>query len=826
MQVTRYNRLNGKVARRSVPTSEGTPDKVLLYDEFEYDAIGREIKHTTPWGAVTRTAYKGLTVDVTEPLLYVTSAQNDALERPVVINDAKNGLTKYGYGPFGGLSTIEDPGGAVLRTTRDALQRVRMIEDPNRGTTIQEFDGYGELRTSTDALNRVTTFEYDELGRTKWRKDKDGANLSTTTWTWDTALHGIGKLHKLASPDGVKTFAYNAKGQLASQSLAVTGEPELLAASVTYDEFGRLDSLSYPAPNGAAPFAVKHVYDPHGFLRTVRDAVTDEPYWHLTEVDSAGRIGKEKFGNDVITERAYYEDKQALKSIKTTLGGAPTIQDLSYDYDLRLNLKRRTDALQKLFKTERFRHDQLDRLTCSYFSETELPLAPCAESFEVAPNGNLTFKSDVGVLKYDDPKHPHAVTGAGGDAYLYDAVGNQIGRPGGTTVAYTAFDLPKSITQGANVYSFGYDGDHRRIRKTTPTTETLYFGDLYERVMDLASSATEHRYYVHSPERVIAVVTRGGPEPGTKYLHTDNLGSVDVITNADGGVEEHRSYKPFGERRSPIWGQPPQGPFSSKTTKGFTGHEEDSELGLVNAKGRIYDPRIGRFLSVDPIVSNRWRGQSLNAYSYVRNNPLAYIDPSGFQGCPVSACIPDALIPTTPPGGGIVVSGGQPILIVEDITVHGRSPSSEAADVGAAAPPVDVGTTGGSPVGVPRAVIPPAGEGWKPSSPGSDGDGAIDPSWPTADAPPPVNLSDYIGKVLRLEIPPDEIGVYSLAYSIKHDLVDPIRRRIADEPQPYLAADGAVRKFSGHRDYSDEMAPVLGKHRGYNRVRHDASRCC
>jgi len=89
-----------------------------------------------------------------------------------------------------------------------------------------------------------------------------------------------------------------------------------------------------------------------------------------------------------------------------------------------------------------------------------------------------------------------------------------------------------------------------------------------------------------SPERVIAVVTRGGDKPGALYVHTDNLGSVDALTNAAGGVEERRSYDPFGQRRNRVWGQPPPASSASKTTLGFTGHEHDDELGLVNMRGR------------------------------------------------------------------------------------------------------------------------------------------------------------------------------------------------------------------------------------------------
>uniref|UniRef100_UPI000A888BFF RHS repeat domain-containing protein n=1 Tax=Aeromonas sp. EERV15 TaxID=1833892 RepID=UPI000A888BFF len=153
--------------------------------------------------------------------------------------------------------------------------------------------------------------------------------------------------------------------------------------------------------------------------------------------------------------------------------------------------------------------------------------------------------------------------------------------------------------------------------------------DLYERVTEAASGTVEHRYHVHSPERVVAIVTRGGSDDGTRYVHVDHLGSIDALTDEDGDVIERRSYDPFGQRRNPVWGERPPASFPSETTQGFTGHESDDELGLVNMKGRIYDPRIGPFLTTDPIISLPFFGQSWNPYSYVLNNPLACVDPGG-----------------------------------------------------------------------------------------------------------------------------------------------------------------------------------------------------
>jgi RHS repeat-associated protein len=249
----------------------------------------------------------------------------------------------------------------------------------------------------------------------------------------------------------------------------------------------------------------------------------------------------------------------------------------------------------------------------------------------------LTKPGIAGAYAYD-ANHPHAVQTAGADSFAYDLVGNQITRSG-ASVSYTSFDMPKAFTpapgQGGVPVTLEYDGDQQRVRKTAGSDVTVYVGDLYERTTNTATSAVEHRYFVYSSERVVAVVTRDtatSPQQKTRYLHVDNLGSVETVTDEIGSKPaEKRSYDAFGARRNPSWGAAPI-PFASKTTRGFTGHEDDEELGLVNMKGRLYDPKVGRFLTGDPSVSHPGYGQSWNPYSYVLNNPLAFTDPTGFEG--------------------------------------------------------------------------------------------------------------------------------------------------------------------------------------------------
>ena len=63
----------------------------------------------------------------------------------------------------------------------------------------------------------------------------------------------------------------------------------------------------------------------------------------------------------------------------------------------------------------------------------------------------------------------------------------------------------------------------------------------------------------------------------------------------------------------------------------FAGYEQDSETGLYYAFARYYNPRLGRFMSADPLGGNIGDPQSLNRYAYVANNPVNLIDPHGLE---------------------------------------------------------------------------------------------------------------------------------------------------------------------------------------------------
>ncbi|MCI0552167.1 MAG: RHS repeat-associated core domain-containing protein [Anaerolineae bacterium] len=107
------------------------------------------------------------------------------------------------------------------------------------------------------------------------------------------------------------------------------------------------------------------------------------------------------------------------------------------------------------------------------------------------------------------------------------------------------------------------------------------------------------------------------------YVLKDHLGSASVVTDTTGAVVGEQRYYPFGETRLTTG--------TLYTDKLFTGQREMAGLGIYHYQSRFYSPKLGRFLSADSLVPNPYNPQDFNRFSYVRNNPVRYVDPSGHR---------------------------------------------------------------------------------------------------------------------------------------------------------------------------------------------------
>jgi RHS repeat-associated protein len=172
--------------------------------------------------------------------------------------------------------------------------------------------------------------------------------------------------------------------------------------------------------------------------------------------------------------------------------------------------------------------------------------------------------------------------------------------------------LPKAITtgQGASEKTtrFEYTADEERLVRRDEATTRHFVTDLYQRLIDNNGSTTlEERFQLYAGDRPIGEIVRKNGTDETLYFHPDELGSVSTLSN-DAGASFQQEFGVFGALASSA--------DPELTRAGYTGHQHERDLGLIDMRGRMYDPLAGRFLSADPVSQAPFWSQGLNRYSY------------------------------------------------------------------------------------------------------------------------------------------------------------------------------------------------------------------
>lgn len=650
------------VAADEVIENRASHDALGRVTKSAHVARGRELWHTT-------TAYFGDHSRVTPPSGGAVRTQwTDGRDR-LVRKEEGSVATTFTYTPSNKVATMTDPAGHRSTYSYDLQQRRVEATDPDSGRTRTRFDSAGNIvaqwdATATGDIPTLST-SYDALNRptSRWAGVL-GTGTKRANWTYDTAPGGVGKpAAQTTIADGREytqaNTAYDPRGRVISKAWTFPGglggllKDTTYSTSYTYDAADHETSLSYQdGVIGAPPETISTGYTPLGEANTLTGQITNPLTGHKstheyitgTGYAGDGKIASRDYANPLAPLRrayAYEPDTQRLSRLQTLVrdplsGDMVPKQDDTYRWDAAGNTTSITD--NTLSVATCFTYDALARLShgwttkrtdCSDRDSTTTADGPVGfnQSWTYSDDGNITSFRSLGSTKrysYDDPKHPHAVTRAGGEQFEYDANGALKSKPSLLPVLDKKFEWDaqhqlKSVTTAlVSKTSFVYAPDGTRLARIDPLGNATLYIDRQEINALLGVVPTGTRFY---QEAGVVVAVRHGTALGVvTWQFNDTQGSAQIQVAAGTPLPLRAYYAPYGDIRSVA--------TPLLTDHGWLGKPRDATTGLNALGARYYDADIGRFISPDP-ANDQTSAQTANAYSYGANNPITFMDPYG-----------------------------------------------------------------------------------------------------------------------------------------------------------------------------------------------------
>ncbi|SEW52800.1 RHS repeat-associated core domain-containing protein [Chitinophaga arvensicola] len=399
-------------------------------------------------------------------------------------------------------------------------------------------------------------------------------------------------------------------------TLAWNGNAADIAGQDLYNGNIARSELALKGINGGNPVGYAYRYDQLNRLRTMRQRTmtSGAATWEL------GNVSAEPYAEDLT-----YDASGNILTYNRNTGDGQPMDRLTYNYP-------------------RNGGGQLTRNRLRYVKDgIKDPVYPGMDIGNQAPA--VETVSDIG--------------NAAGDAYMYDEIGNLI-KDGNdvSEIEWNVIGKIKSFKKGTLKTEYFYDPAGNRSRKVVETSANNYTTTFYERdatgnVLATYEQKTGSADIIWKEQYLYGSSRLGVWKPnmklgaaGTKdalwtafnnreYEITNHLGNVlTTITDkrtVTGGVYDVAissavDYSPFGMQ---LVGRKMSG---GGYRYGFNGKENDNDVkGEGNQQDygmRIYDPRIGKFLSVDPIT---YQYPELTPYQFASNSPIQGVDFDGLE---------------------------------------------------------------------------------------------------------------------------------------------------------------------------------------------------
>ena len=620
---------------------------------------------------------------------------------------SKRSNTYGGCGCAGGeVVTVRDETLRRRRLSMDTVGRLAKVEELNWDQSVYSTTNYSyNVRDQILTINQAgqtRTFDYDGHGRL-WHKTTPEQGTMTYSYYQDDALESVTDARSAKTtlsynarhlttaltytvPAGVGatanvTYGYDAAGNRTSMT------DGLGSVSYIYDQLSRMTSETRTFTGVTGSFKLDYEYNLAGELKKLKNPWNAEVSYNYdksgraTSVAGAGYAGLTSYVNN-IAYRAFgapkqigYANGRALSlsynnrlqlsrwDLPQVGGGGTATTALGYAYQYESGNSGRVNFADSLYDSTLDRswtYDHVGRLVQAYTGKEAngiwgSPDGPYAQSFGYDVWGNRTHREgwggSFGSYTNDNPSFTNnRVAGQ-----IYDAAGNHTAG----VVTYNAESQAVSSTEPGG-YSYGFDGDRLRGKKTESGVTTYYLRSSVlggKIVAEISSSGSWNKGFVYLGEQLLAIQSSST----VTWVHQEPFTKGQRFTNSSGAMTTNViEVDPFGGETS----RTANGAFQPQK---FTSYTRDAN-GVDEAMHRRYSASWSRFSQPDPYDGSYNFGdpQSLNRYSYVQSDPVNFVDPSGLDDVPPEPCIGCPIdVVQIPgwgrnPGGGSIGGGFQP----------------------------------------------------------------------------------------------------------------------------------------------------------------------
>lgn len=540
----------------------------------------------------------------------------------------------------------------MILTTYDANANITARTDPNGNMTVYEYDSLNRLVaqqyadgtrntyvydalagriTMTDANSTVVTSQYDLRNRLI-RKDispGDGVSSDTTfeVYTYDA----LSRLVRAEDDDSLVTASYDQLSRLTNETL--NGQ----ASTYVYDPVGNVVRCTYPGGR-----SIIYTYDELDRISMISDEGGTIATYQYGGPDQPAR---REYSNGTRTDYQYDNMKRLVHTTHTRISDAAVLDDRLFTWDPMGNKSGRRDLRAGGPQlTYDYMYDSVDSLI---HSARTPPVGP-AEAVDYDLDGVGNRQNVVGgpgagpytkdsTLPQPADHQMNQYTTTSFDARTYDKNGNLIGlNTGLPSQREVVYDYRNRMVQhiGSVTTQYRYDTFGRRIERTldatgTPNTTRYFYSNLW-RVSEEQDGAgdTQATYVYGLYIDELLNMRRSGTD---YYYHADDLYTIMAVTEPAGMAIERYDYEDYGRPQFFTGSDIPIAQSAIGNAYLFTGRHYDPESSWYYYRTRYLDPLAGRFTTRDTIGTWESRRSVGNAFTYVLNNPLRWVDYYGLS---------------------------------------------------------------------------------------------------------------------------------------------------------------------------------------------------